>query len=85
MQIELGCGNKIVTDIYDDTNGEWAGIAISSHHANVGEVVDTGADRVAELNPMLTIITGNPLSLDVIIFACKRAKKKLLKSKGVKT
>jgi hypothetical protein len=85
MQIELGLGNKIVTDIYDDTNGEWAGIAISNHPANVGEVVDTGANTVAELNPILTIVTGNPLSLDVIISACKRAKKKLLKSKGVKT
>ena len=77
LNIELGNGDKLVTDIWDDKNGEWAGIAISDGEAEVGEFIDTGADRVGELKPHVTIVTTNPKSLDVIIAACERAKTKL--------
>ncbi|MGY8872167.1 MAG: hypothetical protein ACKVJE_17145 [Pseudomonadales bacterium] len=77
LQIELGHGDKLVTDIYDDANGNWAGIAISEGSTPVGEFAETGVDRVNELDPEITIITSNPASLDVIIQACERAKKHL--------
>ena len=77
LEIKLGNGDKLVTDIYDDINGEWAGIAISDGTTPVGDFAETGADRVSDLEPELTITTSNPLSLDVIIQACERAKKHL--------
>ena len=77
LEIELGHGDKLVTDIYDDKNREWSGIAISNGDCPVGEFIATGADRVAELEPLVTIITANTASLDVIIAACERAKEKL--------
>ena len=78
LEVELGHGDKLVTDIYDDKCGDWAGIAISNGECPIGEIIDTGADRVAELEPLLTIISANPASMDVIIAACQRAKEKLI-------
>jgi hypothetical protein len=76
LQIELGHGDKLITDIYDE-DGEWAGFAISDGHCSIGDIAETGADRVADLEPIVTIITHNPKSLDVIIQACERAIKSL--------
>lgn len=77
LEIELGHGDKLVTDIYDDINGEWAGIAISDGNCPVGEFAKIDAERVGDLNPDLIITTKNPKSLDVIIDACERAKTRL--------
>ncbi|MCG7932119.1 MAG: hypothetical protein N0E44_18975 [Candidatus Thiodiazotropha lotti] len=71
--IELGHGDKLVTDICDPA-GEWAGITISDGKCIVGETIETGAECVSDLNPELVIVTSNPKSLDVIIEACERAK-----------
>ncbi len=77
LNIELGHGDKLITDIYDDKNGVWAGISISHGKCPVGEFIDTGADRVLDLSPVVTITTASPKSLDVLIAACERAKKHL--------
>lgn len=73
MEIELGHGKHLVTDIFDP-DGEWAGIAISEGECPVGEFAETDAETVADLNPLVIIKTENPASLDVIIAACERAK-----------
>jgi hypothetical protein len=76
LEIELGHGDKIVTDIYDP-EGQWAGIAISNGDCPVGEFIETGAKTVGDLEPLLTITTANPKSLKVVIQACERAIEKL--------
>jgi len=73
MNIELGNGDKLVTDIFAP-DGEWCGIAISEGDCPVGEFADIEAETVGELEPLLTITTKDPKSLDVIIAACERAK-----------
>ena len=78
IEIELGHGDKLVSDIYDDKNGEWSGIAISDGNTPVGEFSDEVFNSVADLNAHLIIRTKNPKSLDVIIAACERAKLKIL-------
>lgn len=77
LEIELGHGDKLVSDIYDEKNGKWAGIAMCDGNCPVGEFINTGAKMVADLNPHVVIRTANPDSLDVIIQACERAKEKL--------
>ncbi len=77
LQIELGNSDKIITDIYDDKNSEWAGIAISDGECPIGEIAELDADRVADLDPHVTIVTSNAKSLDVVIEACQRAKARL--------
>ena len=73
LNIELGFGDKIITDIYDDIEHEWAGIAISNGKC------ETGAKTVEELNPILTIKSGDTKSIDVLIAALERAKTKIKK------
>ncbi len=78
IEIELGNGDKIVSDIYDDVNGDWSGIAISDGDCEVGEYFNTDAKTVDELNPIIVIRTRNVKSLDVIIQSCERAKSRLI-------
>jgi hypothetical protein len=76
MQIELGHGDKLVTDTHNFEEG-WAGFCISDGDCAVGETIDMRVETDLELKPELRIITKNPKSLDVIIAACERAKKYL--------
>jgi len=71
--IELGHGDKIVTDIHNKDEG-WAGFAISDGECEVGEAFETDAKTDIEMGAKFRIITKNPKSLDVIIAACERAK-----------
>ncbi len=73
IEVELGKGDKLVSDIHNKEEG-WGGIVIHYGSAEVGEIVDTGAEIDEELDVICRIITGNPKSLDVIIAACERAK-----------
>lgn len=77
-EIRLGDGRHRVTHIYDK-DGSWAGIAISlgESHLLVGEECEPNCDTVRGLNPLVTITTDNPKSLEVVIGACVRAKKSL--------
>lgn len=74
LEIILGYGDKIVSNIHDDESGEWVGIAISDGDCPVGEFTEIEAKTVNELNPLMVIKTANMASLDVIISACERAK-----------
>ena len=78
LEIELGNGDKLISDIYAN-NGEWVGISISDavSPTAVGEDVITDAKTVEGLKPNVTIKTSNPASLDVLIWACERAKNRL--------
>lgn len=79
IQIELGNGDKIISDIFDPDNHEWAGIAISEGNCPVGEVADLpDIKTVSDLNPIITIVTSNINSINVIIEACNRAKKHII-------
>jgi len=77
IEIELGYADKIISDIYDDIDNKWAGIAISDGECPVGETINTGAKMIDDLNPLIVIKTANIKSLDVIIAACNRAKERL--------
>lgn len=77
LELHLGAGDKLVSDVYDDVNGEWSGIAISDGDCPVGEFINTGAKMLDDLDPLLVIKTSNPKSLDVVIAACERAKARL--------
>ena len=74
-EIILGQGNTIVSDIFAD-DGSWIGIAFSEFKCAVGETVDTGAVTVEDLDPLVTIKADHPMSLDMVIAACQRAKEK---------
>jgi len=76
LNIILGYGDKLVSNIHDDENGEWVGIAISDGDCPVGDFADIEAKTVNELKPLVVIKTANMASLDVIIAACERAKAK---------
>ncbi len=76
LDIMLGQGDTIITDIVGDG---WSGIAVSDGEAEIGEVIDTGAKKVEDLNPIVTIVADNIKSLNVIISACERAKDHLIK------
>ena len=70
--IELGNGDKLVTDIsYPDLG--MAGISISDGDTPIGEFADTNAKVVEDLNPELLIISSSKESLYVVIESCKRA------------
>lgn len=76
LDILLGQGDKIITDIHGDG---WSGIAVSAGEAEIGEFIDTGAKKVGDLDPLVTIVADNLKSLNVIIEACERAKEHLIK------
>ncbi len=73
--IELGFGNKIISDIHNHEEG-WAGFCVSHGNCPVGEEIYAGKTDI-ELGAFLRIRTSNPDSLDVIIEACERAKSSL--------
>jgi len=63
--IELGNGDKIVTDIYNSKE-KWAGFCISDYDSKLCEVINADND--------FKLIASNVQSLDSVIAACERAK-----------
>ena len=77
FDIELGNGDKIISDLYNEKAG-WGGFCISNGKCSVGEIIETGAETDNDLEAFLRIRTTNPESLDVIIAACERAKARMI-------
>jgi len=79
--IELGSGDKTVSDIYNIEEG-WVGFCIAEHIGDklaIGENVPLPANSKTDndINAFLRIRTTNSAALDVIIETCIKAKARL--------